>query len=119
MGSIAVFDARLLGVWPRSSISTLAQVLLPSARLGFFVAVTTGVVLFVARAEDYANSLILKIKLGLLLCAVINVWIAHHSQGSWHADDIYRISSAVKISAAISLCLWIAVLFSGRLIGYR
>jgi len=119
LGAATGLDLRLLGWRKQTSVSSLANTLLPIAALGLVVAIVTGTLLFIARPLDYVFNGLFLTKLGLLILALLNIaWCMRSAQ--WRAalhDE--SISSSLKISAALSLAFWLAIIFAGRMIGYR
>lgn len=93
--------------------------LLTVARAGFALAVLSGGLLFIARAADYLNNSLILIKFVLLAAALINVWLAHRSGGWQQAIHDKPVRASTRAFAALSLLLWLAVMLTGRLIGYR
>lgn len=119
LGTIALLDLRLLGWWSSMPVSRLAPAALAIARAGFFIAVASGLLLFIARAADYFNHPVFWIKLGLLGAALLNVALVHRLPGWQSALEDRPAGGSIRFFAFCSLLLWIAVLSAGRLIGYR
>ena len=119
LGATVVLDLRLLG-WRRSvSVASLAPVLLPIAGSGLAIAVAAGMLLFIARPLDYVFNNLFQIKLALLVLALLNIWWCMHSAAWQQAVSSGQINARIKTSAALSLLLWLAIVFAGRMIGYR
>lgn len=119
LGAMAILDLRLLGWRKRVLVSSLSLVVLPVAATGLLIAVIAGVLLFVARPLDYIFSGLFQIKLGLLLLALVNAWWCVGSAGWRVALTDGAVSGSVRASAALSLGLWLAIIFAGRMVGYR
>ncbi|MFK7965120.1 MAG: hypothetical protein AB8C46_14240 [Burkholderiaceae bacterium] len=119
LGATVVLDLRLLG-WRRSvSVASLAPVLLPVAGGGLAVATAAGILLFIARPLDYVFNGLFQIKLALLALALLNIWWCMSSSAWQQMVSNGQVNTAVKTSAALSLFLWLAIIFAGRMIGYR
>ena len=120
-GSIALVDTRLIGFGShRRSASKLIKELLPFTWVGFVCAVITGSLLFTSNPYSYAESIPFLTKMGLIVLAGINMMIFHFGAyrqiDGWDNDSTPPVS--VRLSGAISLCLWVIVLFYGRWIGF-
>lgn len=119
LGSILVFDARLAGLWSRQPVRLLASVLLPAARVGFIVAIITGVLLFVSRPLDYAFDRLFQAKLALIVVALANVALLHSSTAWQQTMQGERAGPRIRLAAWTSALAWLAVVFAGRFLGYR
>lgn len=119
VGSIALFDLRLLGFSRQIWITDLAQHLLPWAYLGFAIAATTGGLLFAVDATQLAANPAFRIKLLLIAVAGVNAALFHFKYRSvrlWNRGVMAPLS--VRAIAVTSLLLWAAVIICGRLIAY-
>jgi len=119
LGAMTVLDLRLLGWRKRVLVSSLSQVTLPVAAGGLLIAVIAGVLLLIARPLDYIFNGLFQIKMGLLLLALVNVWWCVGSAGWRAALGDAVVNRSVRVSAALSLALWLAIIFAGRMVGYR
>lgn len=121
VGTIAVVDLRLLG-YPahRKSAYRLIDELLPYTWVAFGIAAISGFLLFSSNAINYAYNIHFQLKMGLMLLAGINMGIfhltAHRKITEW--DEVHPPPSPVRAAGAISLCLWVGVVFLGRWIGF-
>lgn len=119
VGSIAMFDLRLLGFSRQLWVTDLAQHLLPWAYLGFAIAALTGFLLFAVNASELAVNPAFRLKLLLIAVAGVNAALFHFKYRSvrlWNRVVVVPLS--VRAIAAVSLLLWIAVIICGRLIAY-
>ena len=118
VGSIVSLDLRLLGAGRAIPIQPMAQLLLPISRVGFVLAIVMGFLLFSADAAHTVGNPAFQAKLLLILAALINIAIAH--AGPWRRAGIWRAeaSGSAKLTALVSLLLWIAAVVAGRLIAY-
>lgn len=120
VGCVAGFDLRLLG-WSRQlPVSVLAGHLLPGSRVGFLLAVPTGLLMFSAHAADlYANP-VFRVKLAVIGLALANVLLFHlrtfRSIASW--DVRVPVPASARAAGALSLGLWLVVIVCGRLLAY-
>lgn len=121
VGPAFTFDLRLLGVGPRVvSVTTAARNLLPLSRIGFTIAVITGIALLSAQATVVAGTAAAPWKFGLLILACLNVLVFHYgiyrSVNEWAEGAVTPV--AARVGAGISLIAWIGVIFAGRLLAY-
>jgi hypothetical protein len=66
VGATLPLNLRLLGLWPRIEVATLARVLVPVAATGLALAILTGLALFSVRAGEYAALSVLHVKVALV-----------------------------------------------------
>lgn len=121
VGSIAILDLRLLGVASRGrSAAELAEAALPLTWTGFVFAVASGVLMFAAKPTSYLGNPFFLIKLALLAAAGLNMLMFHGLiERQLHAaGPLAPPPAAVRVSAALSLSLWVAVVAFGRWIGF-
>jgi hypothetical protein len=120
VGAAALFDLRLLGVAKIISVAALADYLLPCARRSLVVIVPSGAMMFAAHATEMAENPAFQIKLLLLILAGLNAAIFH--AGVFRTVTAWDVQSAApgaaKLSAVVSLCLWVGVITCGRLLAY-
>ncbi len=118
VGSIVSLDLRILGAGRAIPIQPMAQLLLPVSRGGFVLAICMGFLLFSADAAHVVGNPAFQAKLLLILAALINIAVAH--AGPWRRAAIWRAeaSGGAKLTAFLSLLLWIAAVVAGRLIAY-
>jgi len=116
IGSIALVDLRLIGVGPaRGTADQVLRRLLPFTLGGFALAAATGSVLIFANPIGYSQNFWFGAKFSLLALAGINALAFHlFAQGKLLVDG----ALAPRVSGAISLLLWTAIIVSGRWIGY-
>ena len=120
VGSIVMVDLRLLGLSRDVSVSRLSRHTLPWTVGAFVVAMSTGLLMFTAHADDFLSNRVFAVKMGLLLLAGANAAILH--TGPWRSiaqwDTGAMPPTAVRFSAALSIAVWIAVIACGRLLAY-
>jgi hypothetical protein len=114
LGSILPLDLRLLGFFRAFSLGVLRPFLTRAAATGLVLAIVSGFWLFSVKPTDYLANEAFRWKLLLLALALANVGFQHARPGS-SAD---RVSRATRVSAALSLCLWLSALLAGRWIGF-
>lgn len=122
VGLIFFADLRLLGLlFKRTPSLNFLRQLRPCTLIGFALTFVSGVLLFVAEASAMVASPAFAFKLLFIALAGVNVLyfeivLARHSRASGNRSA--SISYPLKISAAASLALWLAVVICGRLIPY-
>lgn len=119
-GSIVIVDLRVLGVSKALAVRQLARHALPWTMLAFLLAAATGSLLFIAHAADLVGNRLFIAKLGLITLAGANAAIFHTGPYAGVADwDTGRSApAAAKLSAAVSIALWLGVIACGRWIAY-
>jgi hypothetical protein len=120
MGSIAMMDLRLLGVASRSSrVSMLAKELLPVTRTAWCLAAIFGSLMFISKARTYAGNPQFQLKFVCMGLAAANMLVFHlgafRHVNTWDTGGPPR---SAKIAGALSLALWIGVVFMGRWTGF-
>lgn len=121
VGTIAIVDLRLLGYRShRRGVRQLIRDVLPYTWAAFGVAALAGALLFVSSAPRYAHNPQFQLKLVLIVAAAINMAFFHLTiyRRVAHWDDLLPPPTQARIAGATSLCLWIAVIFLGRWVGF-
>ena len=120
VGSIVVFDLRLLGFSRSISARALSRHVLPWTLGALLAIVPTGLLMFMAHASDFVTNRAFQVKLGLILLAGVNAAIFHSGAfmrfAAWDRDA--DPPAAVKLHAAASIVIWVGVLACGRLLAY-
>lgn len=120
VGSVAMFDLRLLGVSRQVFVTDMAQHLLPWACLGFTITILSGLLLFSVDAGEIAENSVFRLKLLLIAAVGVNaVWFhgrVFRSVRLWNRGTHSPI--AARTIAVISLILWTGIIVCGRLIAY-
>ena len=119
-GSILIVDLRLMGLSREVPASKLARHALPWTVGAFLVAMLTGLLMFSAHAEDFVDNRVFILKMGLILAAGVNAGVMHtgafRTVAQW--DTGVTPPSAVRVSAALSIVIWMCVIACGRLLAY-
>jgi hypothetical protein len=120
VGSVAVFDLRVLGLSKRIPVSALARHTLPWSLGALLLVVPTGLMMFTAHAADFVSNRAFVLKMMLLMTAGANaVWFhlgPYRSVARWETG--VPAPAAAKLSAALSLAIWFSVISCGRLLAY-
>jgi hypothetical protein len=117
VGGILIVDLRLLGFLRRIPIRA-ALAFLPFVIAGFLINFATGIVFFSADPMMYWPNPAFKLKMALILLAGLNalvftVMAQRRVLGLGADDDTGRVA---KVTAGLSLGLWLGVLLLGRLL---
>jgi hypothetical protein len=118
VGSVLALDLRVLG-WGRAiPIQPMAQLLLPLSRFGFLLAIGMGFLLFSADASHVVRNPAFQAKLLLIAAALVNIVIAH--AGPWRRIALWGTDAprGARVTALVSVLLWLGVVCAGRLIAY-
>jgi hypothetical protein len=120
-GTIAIIDLRLLGVASRRRpFSRIASDTLKWTWAAFALTAITGLLMFVTNAGVYYHNFSFRVKMALLVAAGINTAIfqftALRSIQRWDKEAAAPLAG--KTVAAVSLALWIGVIFFGRWVGF-
>jgi hypothetical protein len=120
VGSVVMFDLRVLGLSKGIPVRRLSRHLLPWSVGALAIIVPTGLLMFSAHASDFLTNRAFQLKMALLLTAGLNAAYFHMGpyQGvkSWDVDAPAPL--AAKLSVALSLVLWLGVISCGRLLAY-
>jgi hypothetical protein len=121
VGTIAIIDLRLLGYRAhRRGVRQLIEDILPYTWGAFGIALLAGGLLFLSSAPRYAHNAQFQLKLLLIAAAAVNMAFFHltiyRRVGQW--DELLPPPMPARLAGATSLCLWIAVIFLGRWVGF-
>src|SRR5262249_29448012 len=118
-GLVGMFDLRLLGWIMRSvPVSQVVDRLRPWTIAAFVIMVITGLLLVLAIPVRSYQNLFFRTKMLLMVLAALNIWLFHSRVYpkviKW--DEVGVPPRAARIAGAVSLTLWIGIIFSGRMI---
>ena len=118
VGTIAAFDLRLLGLSRSLPVRRLAAHLLPWTAAGLLLIVPSGLLMFLARADELIASPLFALKMALIFAAAVNAVVFHagvfRGAAAWDVDA--PPPWAARTAAALSLVLWVSVMVCGRFI---
>jgi Family of unknown function (DUF6644) len=121
-GSVVMFDLRLLGWTMRGvPVSEVIRRLQPLTIAAFVIMVITGTLLFFAIPLRSYQNIFFRSKMLLLLLAGLNVWFFHSRVYPRVATSNVDGAppSRARVAGALSLALWVGIIFSGRMIAYN
>lgn len=120
-GSIAILDMRLIGWrWIDRPVSSLARGTVPVTWSAWVVAAITGSLLFMSKAVAYAGNTEFRLKFVVMGLAAANMLVFHF--GEFRRVDRWDTAQVppgpARLAGALSIALWVAVIFLGRWIGF-
>lgn len=120
VGSVVMFDLRVLGLSRQVSVRALARHLLPWSWASLALIVPTGFLMFLAHASDFLANGTFQLKMALLMAAGINAVVFHtlpyQSVSAWDTGVAAPLSA--RLSVLASIVLWVAIIGCGRLLAY-
>jgi hypothetical protein len=120
VGSVAMFDLRVLGFSKFLPVQALGRHLLRWSVASLVLIVPAGLMMFSAHPQDFINNSIFLIKLTLIVAAGMNALLFHF--GVYRSIDKWNVGANVPVlaraQATLSLAIWIAVISCGRLLAY-
>ena len=120
-GTIFIVDLRLLGLTNvQRAFTRMHHEMLRWTWAAFGIAVVTGVLLFMVNAITYYNNTAFRLKLVAMLLAGVNMVVFENITGKSVATWDKGVSppTAARVAGALSILLWVAVIFFGRWIGF-
>lgn len=122
VGMLCWFDFRLLGLALRDQpVSKVWNQVMPVAFVGFAIMFVSGILLFWAEAFTAFHSVHFWIKIALLVLAGANALrfetTAHRNMDEWDTAPVPPLSA--RMTGAISLILWMAIIITGRTMAYN
>lgn len=118
LGAILPLDLRLAGFFRGVPLAPLAAFLSRSAAVGVVLALSTGAWLFTVKPVDYWVNTAFRVKVLLLVMALLNVAWQHRSGLLARVAASGAVSAGMRVRALASCALWLAVLLAGRWIGF-
>ena len=86
-GTLLLLDLRLLGLWRRVPLASIATPAVPLSRAGFVVAAASGACLIVTNATEYLGNPFLLIKFPAIALGLLNVALLETSSG-WRERNV-------------------------------
>ena len=120
VGSVVLFDLRVLGFARDLPIAALGRHLLRWALASLLLVVPAGVLLFSAHPEELARNPVFQLKLVLIAAAGLNALAFHvfpyRMVAGW--ERALPAPKAARLQALLSILLWVGVISCGRLLAY-
>jgi hypothetical protein len=119
VGTIVLFDLRLLGLAKRIPIAALHK-LIPWGLTGYAINLTSGLMFLMAEPDQYVYNPSFHFKMLFMAVAGVNALsfyatTSRRTMGPGASDDAPR---AAKLIALTSVCCWIAIIVCGRLLTF-
>ncbi|SEE49148.1 DUF6644 family protein [Pseudomonas migulae] len=120
VGSVVMFDLRVLGLSKNIAVTDLARHLLTWSVAALLLIVPAGLMMFSAHPHDFASNSVFILKLCLIATAGLNATLFHvgvyRSVNRW--NTAVAAPGIAKCQALLSIALWLAVVVCGRLLAY-
>jgi hypothetical protein len=112
IGTIVLLDLRILGIADRNqALSPFAGQLRPWTWIGFGSAVVSGFLLFATEAGDYAAVTPFRVKMLIIVLAVLSALAKEWSVPSWDRAPVTPVTA--KLLALVSIVLWLGAILAG------
>jgi hypothetical protein len=120
VGSVLMFDLRLLGLNRQLPLTLMARHLLRWSMASLLLVVPAGLLMFSAHPQDFIDNRVFLLKMTLIMTAGLNAAIFH--TGVWQSvagwDSGLAAPASAKLHALLSMGLWLSVIACGRLLAY-
>lgn len=120
VGSIVMFDLRILGLSKDIPVTAMARHLVRWSLLSLLLVIPAGIMMFTAHPGDFVANKIFLLKLTLIALAGINAVLFHmgvyRRVTSW--NTLITAPTLARVQALLSVVIWIAVISCGRLLAY-
>ena len=120
VGSVVLFDLRVLGCARALPVRPLARHLLRWALASLLLVLPAGLLLFTAHPQELAANPVFRLKLALIGTAGLNALLFHllpyRTVARWELDAV--APRLARGQALLSILLWIGVIACGRLLAY-
>jgi hypothetical protein len=120
VGSIVMFDLRILGLSKDIPVTAMARHLVRWSLLSLLFVIPAGIMMFTAHPGDFVANEIFLLKLTLIALAGINAVLFHlgvyRRVTSW--NTLVTAPKLARVQALLSVVIWIAVISCGRLLAY-
>ena len=120
VGSVLMFDLRLLGLNRQLPLTLMSRHLLRWSMGSLLLVVPAGLLMFSAHPQDFIGNRVFLLKMTLIMTAGLNAAIFH--TGVWRGvakwDSGQAAPASARAHAALSMLLWLSVIACGRLLAY-
>jgi hypothetical protein len=112
IGTIVLLDLRILGIADRNqALSQFAGQLRPWTWIGLGSAVVSGFLLFATEAGDYAAVTPFRVKMLIIVLAVISALAKEWSVPNWDRAPVIPVMA--RLLALVSIVLWLGAILAG------
>jgi len=119
IGTVGIFDLRLLGLASRVPIWALHR-LIPIGLTGFALNAATGAMFLMTEPDQYIYNPAFHLKIGFIMAAGVNA-LAFYATAYRQVNapgSSFQPPAVAKVIATISFCLWMSVIVAGRLLTF-
>ena len=120
VGSVLMFDLRLLGMNRQLPLTLMARHLLRWSMASLLLVVPAGLLMFSAHPQDFIDNRVFLLKMTLIMSAGLNAAVFHtgvwQGVGGW--DSGRAAPASARVHAVLSMVLWLGVIACGRLLAY-
>ena len=119
VGTIVLVDLRILGVAARSqSVTQVAETLFPWTWTALGLALLSGFLMFTTDGGDYYPDRVFRIKMKMILSAVIFTFIVQWFARNWDQSPVISeweklVRIVGYLAALVSIVLWIGSILAG------
>jgi hypothetical protein len=119
VGCVGMIDLRMLGIGKALPLEPMAR-LIPWAILGFAINMITGIGFYAGNPDQYQSVAFVAKMACITTASAHSIWfyrsgLARRVAAVGAGQDV---PIAAKLSAATSLCLWLGVMFWGRMLTF-
>jgi hypothetical protein len=112
IGTIVLLDLRILGIADRTqALSPFAGQLRPWTWIGFGCAAVSGFLLFATEAGDYAAVTPFRVKMLIIVLAVISALAKEWRVPLWDRAPVMPVTA--RLLALVSMVLWLGAILAG------
>jgi len=120
-GSVLVLDLRLLGAWRAIPLSSITRATVPISKIGFSIAIISGICLITTNATEYVGNLFLLIKFPAIGAGILNVALLSRMR-AWRERDQRTLTQQeerqLALFGGVSVICWLTAITAGRMIAY-
>lgn len=120
MSSVLMINLRVFGVPGRDQPTGFSTRFLPVIWWTLPILLATGIIMIVGEPVRSLENSVFQLKMCLLVTAIVMTLVyqrpLRRDPSFWHASAARRRSA--RVIAALSLALWVGIVFSGRWIAY-
>lgn len=113
---VMLMDLRIVGAIQVLDREVFVTLMRRFAIAGFTVAALTGLPMFAVQAREYVFNPAFQAKMALLVLAALNLWAFRRVAGGDRTQRPYPASA--RFLAMTSILIWIALILTGRLVGF-
>jgi hypothetical protein len=117
VGGILPADLRMLGLFRSVAIAPFVRLMTSIAASGLALAIATGLLLFSVQPLEYAGNRAFLVKVSLVAFGAV-LALAVRFSGPWRTFLATGEVGALRVTALLSLAIWLSALIAGRWIAF-